>query len=268
MPNQNRPILRRGANGGPVRTLQTLLNAHLVGLPAVADDGDFGRQTETAVREFQGWKGLEPDGVVGRSTWDALYNHPQAQVMYVYRPGPQEPLADIARPYIGATEASGNSMGTDPRMREIFEADGHSENGRTDGYPWCCAFVCLCVQRLIAQSAAYNLVRPPRTASVLNFRTRWAPAQHCLVFPPNHATHRPHKGDIVVYTFSHIGIVESVGDGMVRTIEGNTNEGGSREGTTCEQKDRVFGIIRCFIRLPIPANYDLDIQVCMAAPQS
>jgi hypothetical protein len=157
-------------------------------------------------------------------------------------------------------------MGSDARMRQIFEADRLAPGGVTDGYPWCCAFVSMCVQRLIAENPIYNRVTPPYTASVSNFRTRWAPAQHCLLFPPNNSTHQPHKGDVVVFTFSHIGIVDVVGTGQVTTIEGNTNEAGSREGTTCRQKERAFSIIRCFIRLPIPAHYDIENQLCLEAP--
>jgi hypothetical protein len=183
---------------------------------------------------------------------------------FQYPKGPQEPLADIARPYIGATEASGNQMGTDPRMREIFEADSLMGSSDTDGYAWCCSFISLCVQKLINQSPHYGMVHPPRTASVLNFRTQWAPAQNCLIFPPNHAVHSPHKGDVLVFTFSHIGVVDEVGTNMVYTIEGNTNEAGSREGTSVLRKSRAFGIIRCFIRLPIPASYDVANQICVA----
>jgi hypothetical protein len=125
-------------------------------------------------------------------------------------------------------------MGSDPRMREIFESDGHNENRKTDGYPWCCAVVSLCVQKLIAQNPAYHFVKPPKTASVSNFRAEWAPAQNLpRLSAERDPNHQPHKGDIVVYTFSPIGIVESVGTGIHKTIEGNTNEAGSREGTTC-----------------------------------
>jgi peptidoglycan hydrolase-like protein with peptidoglycan-binding domain len=38
----------------------------------VAVDGHFGPQTEVAVAGFQRTKGLHPDGVVGRRTWNAL----------------------------------------------------------------------------------------------------------------------------------------------------------------------------------------------------
>jgi len=114
-------------------------------------------------------------------------------------------------------------MGTDKRMREIFEADRLAPGGKTDGYAWCCAFVSLCTQKLISQSVHYGHVKPPTTASVHDFRTRWAPGQSCLVFTPSDAQYKPAKGDIVVFKFSHIGIVESVQETQVTTIEGNTS---------------------------------------------
>ena len=166
-----KPVLHQGSRGRAVRDLQLLLNAHLRGLRPVSLDGVFGSATLESVKKFQGMKGLQPDGVVGLKTWAALDGHLQAQMLYRYR-GPQELLADIARPFIGATEARRNRMGDDPRMRQIFEADHYAPDGSTDGYPWCCAFVSLCVQRLIAQSPVYGHVTRPVTASVSNFRTR------------------------------------------------------------------------------------------------
>jgi hypothetical protein len=217
-------------------------------------DGHFGSLTHAAVSAFQQRNGLTADGVVGAETWKALAAHPLATVIAHYRVGPQEMLAEVAAPYVGATEAAGNRMGDDARMREIFQADDlANKDGSTDGYAWCCAFVSVCVQRMLAMSPMYPGVRAPRVASVHLFRTRWAPDQDCLIFAPS-SPHVPHKGDIVVYTFSHIGIVEGTGSGSLQTIEGNTNEQGSREGTTCRRKQRALAEVRCFIRLPVVAN--------------
>jgi hypothetical protein len=61
--------LRHGSAGSDVRQLQTILNT--LG-ENIAVDGIFGDGTFSAVCDFQTWKGLEPDGVVGPKTWDAI----------------------------------------------------------------------------------------------------------------------------------------------------------------------------------------------------
>jgi lysozyme len=65
----NRPLLKRGAKGKAVERLQRALRA--AGY-AVAPDGDFGPATDRAVRAFQEARRLQPDGVVGPATWNAL----------------------------------------------------------------------------------------------------------------------------------------------------------------------------------------------------
>ena len=42
--------------------------------PITKLDGDFGPETERAVRTFQSENGLVVDGIVGRNTWQALLN--------------------------------------------------------------------------------------------------------------------------------------------------------------------------------------------------
>ena len=69
-------VLRRGDSGTPVRELQFylyLLSAYDSSIPGVDIDGQFGAATEAAVRSYQRSAGLAVDGIVGRSTWDALY---------------------------------------------------------------------------------------------------------------------------------------------------------------------------------------------------
>ena len=60
------PVLRQGATGEPVRSLQYLLNAHGA---ALAVDGIFGPRTNAAVIAFQRSHGLVANGVVGQTTW-------------------------------------------------------------------------------------------------------------------------------------------------------------------------------------------------------
>jgi peptidoglycan hydrolase-like protein with peptidoglycan-binding domain len=65
-PIQPWPLVRRGQQGHPVKTLQYLLNTHALG---VVVDGVFGPRTEEAVKQLQQQKGLAADGVVGPLTW-------------------------------------------------------------------------------------------------------------------------------------------------------------------------------------------------------
>lgn len=66
-------VLRRGDKGKAVRELQGLLNSKS-GKIVLHPDGDFGANTEKAVKEFQQSHKLRVDGVVGAKTWDALHS--------------------------------------------------------------------------------------------------------------------------------------------------------------------------------------------------
>lgn len=68
------PVLRMGSKGASVRALQRLLRAK--GFKSVPvrglGHGRFRASTLSAVKRFQRAHGLNPDGVVGKSTWAAL----------------------------------------------------------------------------------------------------------------------------------------------------------------------------------------------------
>ena len=66
------PLLRLGSEGWQVKRLQRLLRQHGLFPEPAKIDGDFGEITEAAVKAFQEWSDLEPDGIVGPLTWRAL----------------------------------------------------------------------------------------------------------------------------------------------------------------------------------------------------
>jgi hypothetical protein len=66
--------LTRGARGWDVAALQFLLAWH--GFPSATIDGGLGPHTERALRRFQRWAGVEPDGVAGTATYAALRRVP------------------------------------------------------------------------------------------------------------------------------------------------------------------------------------------------
>lgn len=69
MPVRSWALVKQGDQGDNVKALQYLLRAHGSGIAA---DGDFGAQTDAAVKQFQGAQGLSADGQVGNQTWSAV----------------------------------------------------------------------------------------------------------------------------------------------------------------------------------------------------
>ena len=65
-------VLRRGDKGDDVKRLQQALMSLGYGLPKYGADGDFGKETEDAVKAFQKANGLTADGEVGPKTKAAL----------------------------------------------------------------------------------------------------------------------------------------------------------------------------------------------------
>lgn len=240
--------LRKGMKGSAVAKLQKLLNKAVSPSPKLKIDGDFGDNTLNAVLHFQKASNIKIDGVVGKKTWAALLKAASYKVETFL---PQSILADIAMQYIGVRETGNNRAGSSSKMLEIFNADDLVINGKTDGYPWCAAFVSLCVQKLCRQSPFFSTLIPPREASVSRFLNIWAEHNKCTIFKPDDETLEAVKGDIVVFNFSHIGIVESNNLTSISTIEGNTNAAGSREGVAVARKIRTFGLVKAFIRLPM-----------------
>lgn len=65
-------LLRKGSKGEDVRALQILLIGRGYSCGRYGSDGDFGAETDKAVRKYQAAKKLEVDGIVGPDTMGAL----------------------------------------------------------------------------------------------------------------------------------------------------------------------------------------------------
>jgi peptidoglycan hydrolase-like protein with peptidoglycan-binding domain len=69
------PTVQSGSEGDAVKLLQRLLKRTNVDRwDPGAVDGDFGQNTERAVKNFQRDTGLEDDGIVGPETWAMLWS--------------------------------------------------------------------------------------------------------------------------------------------------------------------------------------------------
>lgn len=71
-PDEDLPVLCPGDTGQPVEALQLLLLRAGYPLPTYGADGDFGSETEDALRAFQAGAGLTVTGTTTPVTWVAL----------------------------------------------------------------------------------------------------------------------------------------------------------------------------------------------------
>lgn len=122
------------------------------------------------------------------------------------------------------------------------EVNGYLRSvGSPPGHAWCAAFVYWCYEQASIGAGVRNPC--PRTAGV---RAMWARSRSvggavCLPAAGlQSAWVRP--GMLFARRGTgwtgHIGFVETVSDGFLTTIEGNTNDGGSREGVGVYRRRR------------------------------
>lgn len=70
--NISLPTVRKGDSGNAVKILQAFLVAYEYSIGISGIDGEFGSDTESAVRQFQKNSKIEVDGIVGKDTWSEL----------------------------------------------------------------------------------------------------------------------------------------------------------------------------------------------------
>jgi len=107
---------------------------------------------------------------------------------------------------------------------------------------WCMAFVYWCFDHAARASSIRNPL--VRTAGVLNAWNKSNPGNRVLT--------NPIAGDIFIMDFGgghgHTGIVEKADDTYIYTIEGNTNDTGSREGYEVCRRRRLKTSIKGYLR--------------------
>lgn len=70
--NISLPTVRKGNTGNAVKILQAFLVAYEYNIGISGIDGEFGSDTEYAVRRFQKRSCIAVDGIVGKDTWSEL----------------------------------------------------------------------------------------------------------------------------------------------------------------------------------------------------
>jgi hypothetical protein len=165
-----------------------------------------------------------------------------------------ELVASIAESKVGLRERGGANQGTE--IQEFFDADSYDPNGSIagdSGYAWCAAFVCRIVQLAMAKAGKAFTFQRPTTPGAWDF-INWSLRQDNSTWTKKIPGNDIKRGDLIVFTFSHIGIATSGVDaatGTFHTVEGNTNSEGSREGDGVYRKVRRTSQVRARIRFQV-----------------
>lgn len=156
-----------------------------------------------------------------------------------------EKLPVIAAGEVGVTEVDGTNSG-----ERVCQYQATTSLGGT-GWPWCAAFVCWVVKEAMKTGGPYTFQRPT-TAAAFGFEA-WSLAQDDSTHTKKPARGDIQGGDIVIFKFSHIGIATSAPDkdGDFKSIEGNTDKEGSREGGGVFRKWRNISQVRSRIRFTV-----------------
>ena len=196
------------------------------------------------VKAVQKLLDVSADGQDGPITWNAILSELSTKKDIMNGKDIPQKMVALAREEIGVSEVDGTNCG--PRVDEYKAATWLDAD---KGWPWCAAFICWLIREAI-EGEEIKFKRP-RTAGAWDFEN-WAKQQVANGIDLRKPTNEDIKaGDIVVFSFSHIGLAVKDIDssGYVVTIEGNTNGAGSREGGSVLEKKRHVSKIRSRIRI-------------------
>jgi len=201
-------------------------------------DGDYGPATQIAITGFQKIAGAVQTGKADPSTFDKLVLplKSMTQVSLTNKTDLLSAVVELALKYLAVhpVEVGGQNMG--PWIR--FFMDGN----QGESWPWCAGFDTYVVKQASALTGIKTAL--PRTYSC-DVLGAWARNNGKLVqgtsgnlsgVKPGHLfLVRKSQGD-----WQHTGIVIEMGAEHCVTVEGNTNDEGSREGYEVCRRIRSF----------------------------
>jgi len=165
-----------------------------------------------------------------------------------------EKLVDIANSQVGIKEEGGNNKG--PHIVKYQQTTWL----KPDAWPWCAAFVCWCIREWLKDASVKQYMKltdeqiktwRPRTAGAFDF-ANWAKKNNLQMLDEKSLAK---AGDIVIFDFSHIGIVavdqKKITDN-IQVVEGNTNGTGARDSVSGDGvwlKTRNTNLVKNYIRI-------------------
>lgn len=152
--------------------------------------------------------------------------------------GVRECVTSAFQSQVGVTEATNNNDGEPVKYLNSV--------GLGAGFAWCGAFVHWVFEQCVAPSDLYRFLSKPKDFA-------WTPN---FVKQESYLTSTPQPGDLITLYYSskgrvgHVGFVESYPEGSkVVTVEGNTNNAGSREGDGVHRKYRLKSQIYKYVNV-------------------
>jgi len=207
---------------------------------STAIDGDFGPSTLAAVKEFQRFQKLTVDGIVGNYTWRKL-TEPMTKAFT--RIDKDLDLNKLIVEYAKQHLASG--------PREFKQNEGTWVRAYMDGnegapWAWCLGFV-----QTIVDQAAFTLKNDESVKNYMPFSYGCDDIGNHGLKSGQLIRNKDLKdgkislvkpGDVFLnvkteHDWTHTGIITKIDGDWIETIEGNTNDEGSREGyEVCARK--------------------------------
>lgn len=229
-------ILKKGSEGKDVKKVQEWLNLWRYiergWTYRVSIDGDFGAQTEGIVKSFQEMHSAEIDGVVGPVTFGLLcgpmsiaFDDDELDISDL-----RDEIIFIARQHLVQSP------------KELEQNKGPWVRAYMDGYEgapwaWCMGFAQTIIDQALSPENKFTDIMPHTfSCDVVG---EYGLENKCLTRAADLKDSKkkskisPADLFLVVKTSNdwvHTGIIERVGGDWIHTLEGNTNDEGSREG--------------------------------------
>lgn len=217
---------KKGTRGKKVRLIQEWLSLNGYG---VCIDSDFGPATDYAVREFQRKNRLIVDGIVGGKTFSKLIQ-PMTNALKLISPDGKsigQMVAAYAEQHLKENPREMGGQNKGPWVRLYMKGKEGSE------WAWCAGFAC----NILRQACLSLGVRLPLKTSISCDSLAANAKEKEIFLKESKITDRAQitPGSIFLNRrtptdWVHTGIVVHADDEVFETIEGNTNDEGSREG--------------------------------------
>lgn len=162
-------------------------------------------------------------------------------------------LINIAKLDVNKTEVSRNQA---PWIKKFWPFTSYGASGHTNREPYCAAAVSYWVAQWLKDPEVLAALKmTPKQAEAFRCKSarafdwlEWGKSKKLLVMNDS-SEHVLHTGDVVIYDFSHIGIVYDDAKDRIMTVEANTGPAPGNEGDGCYLKNRPREVARGFVRI-------------------